>query len=185
MYGIVRILFFCAIFLICIFSMKKFKTLKRKNIIVTIILMIILCTISRLFPFENHFITFSTPEKAYSYMNFEKVKLVVEGKKSAFVIGEKDRADYVYLVIPKNKNGWKLGRGMDTKLKEQKIVEGIVVSIYQYKSSDDYYVTVLDMSDEKLEVLDSCDSQFITLNYDLTEDILIKTDVELNADPEA
>lgn len=165
MYGIVRIIFFGVIFLICMLFMKKYEILKGKNIIVTIIFMIIFCTISVLFPVENHFITFSTPEKAYGYMNFEEVKLVIEGKKSAFVLGEKDRADYVYLVIPKSETGWKLGRGIDTKLKEQKIEEGIVVSIYQYKNSDDYYVTIVDMGDRKNEISDSCNSKFITLNY--------------------
>lgn len=169
MFGIVRIVFWCIIFSLCIFLMKKFNILRKINIIVLGVLILILCTISGLFPVENYFVTFSTPEEAYSYMNFEKVKLVVEGNKSAFVVGEKDRADYDYLVIPRNQNGWKLGRGVDIKLKEQKIIEGIFVDIYEYKDGDDYYVTVLDMSGKELEILDSCDSRFIKLSYDNEE----------------
>lgn len=169
MFGIVRIVFWCIIISLCIFLMKKFNILRKINIIVLGVLILILCTISGLFPVENYFVTFSTPEEAYSYMNFEKVKLVVEGNKSAFVVGEKDRADYDYLVIPRNQNGWKLGRGVDTKLKEQKIIEGIFVDIYEYKDGDDYYVTVLEMSGKELEILDSCDSRFIKLSYDNEE----------------
>lgn len=173
MFGIVRMLFWCAIFLIYIFRTKKSKIRKRKNVIVVAAVILLFWIISGLFPIENYFITFSTPERAYNYMNFEKVKLIIEGNKSAFVIGKRDIAEYDYLIVPKKQNGWGLGRGIDSKLQIQKIIEGVDISLYQYKNSNEYYIIVSNIGDEKLNILDSCNSQFIMLNED-------KKDVQIN-----
>lgn len=104
---------------------------------------------------------YSTPEKAFNYINSEKLALVVEGKETTLVIGEEEKLDYIYLILPKCSNGWKLGRGTDTKLKEQTMNEDIVLSLYQYKESDTYYITIVDMNGKNLEIIDSCDSSFV------------------------
>ena len=144
--------------------MKKKKKISKNNVIIVAVIIVLLCTLSGMLPVENYFLTFSTPEKAFNYTNSEKVLLVVEGKDSTLVIGEDKKADYVYLLLPKCPNGWKLGRGIDKKLKEQTVKEEIVVSLYQYHESNDYYITILDMSGKKLEIMDSCGSSFVTLD---------------------
>lgn len=164
MYGAIRIIFWSVIFGIYILVMKKIKKIGKKNVIIAAVITVLLCTLSGILPIENYFFTFSTPEKAFNYINSEKVALVVEGKESTLVIGEDKKADYVYLVLPKCVNGWKLGRGIDTKLKGQTMNEDIVVSLYQYKESNDYYITILDMSGKNLEIIDSCDSSFVTFD---------------------
>lgn len=164
MYGTVRVIFWCFIFGICAFLMKKHKILRKKNVIVAAVVIVVFCILSVMFPIENNFLTFSTPERAFNYINFEKVVLVVEGKESAFVIGEREKADYVYLVVPKCSNGWKLGRGIDIRLKEQTAIEDIVISLYQYNESNDYYINILDMGGENLEINDSCESSFVRLD---------------------
>ena len=164
MFGTIRIIFWSVIFGICIMLLKNKKRLSKKNVIIAVVIMVLLCTLSGMVPIENCFLTFSTPEKAFDYINSEKVALVVEGKETTLVIGEEGKADYVYLVLPKCSNGWKLGRGIDTKLKEQTMNEDIVISLYQYKESNDYYITILDMSGKNIEIIDSCDSSFVTFD---------------------
>ncbi|MEE1086740.1 MAG: hypothetical protein U0L05_06195 [Schaedlerella sp.] len=126
--------------------------------------MILLGTLSTFFSVENYILTFSTPEKAFNYINSEEVKLVVEGQESTLVIAEEAKQDYVHLVIPKCSNGWKLGRGIDTNLKKQMMDKGIVLNLYQYRESGEYYITILDMSGEKFEIIDNCNSAFVTFD---------------------
>jgi len=152
--------------------MKKSKTMhKRKQYIFSVLIAVFLVTILSFIPFENLFITFNSPEDAFKYVSSEKVKLVIQGKNSDFVIGEKDVAKFTYLIVPKNDNGWKVGRGLDTKLRMQKVHNGIVIYVYQYKNTGDYYVTISDTSGKKLQIKDSHDSQFLYLeNMDNTID---------------
>lgn len=164
MFGYIRIIFWSIIFGIYILVIKKKKMLSKKNVILASVIMVLFCTLSGMLPIENYFFTFSTPEKAFNYMHSEKVVLVIQGKESALVIGEKENADYIYLVIPKCLNGWKLGRGIDTNLEEQTVSEDIVISLYRYKESTDYYITILDMGNEKLKITDICNSSFVTFD---------------------
>ena len=110
---------------------------------------------------ENAFITFDSPQKAYSYVNFGKhdVKLVISGEQSDFVIGDKNDT-HVYLIIPKVENGWKIATGASSKLIAQKTFDGISVNIYQYKNTDDCYVTVNRFDGERCQVADSYNSHF-------------------------
>lgn len=164
MYGAIRIIFFGTIFAICIFVLKSKKRLKKKNVIITAIIAILLCELSTMFPVESYFFTFSTPQKAFNYINREKVVLVVDGDESVWVIGEKAKAQYTSMVVPKCINGYKLGRGIDTKLKKQIIDNNIVICLYQYKDNGDYYISVLDTSDKTPGITDKCNSLFVSFS---------------------
>lgn len=110
------------------------------------------------------FFSFDTPEAAYNYYTFGNtdVKLVVSGKCCDLVIGDKQNSD-LYLIVPKTKDGWKVGIGADTTKIIQRIIGNIVVYVYQYKDTDDYFVTVFDTSGGTLEIEDSCNSNFLNL----------------------
>jgi len=161
MFGTIRILFWIGILGIIILIMKKKNRLEKRNVSIAVIIAILLGTLSVFFPVENYFYTFSTPEKAFNYINSEEVKLVVDGQSSSLVIAEESKADYVHLVIPKCSNGWKLGRGIDTKLKDQIMDKGIVINLYQHKKSGDYYIMVLDSKRDKIEISDNQNSSFV------------------------
>lgn len=163
MYGLIRLVFGCAILCCLILIIKKSKTMhKRKQYIFSALVVVFLVTMLSFMPFENLFITFNSPEAAFKYVSSEKVKFVIQGKNSDLVIGEKDVANFTYLIVPKNDNGWKVGRGLDTKLRMKKVHNGIMIYVYQYKNTGDYYVTISDMSGEKLQIEDSHDSQFLS-----------------------
>lgn len=115
-------------------------------------------------PFENLFITFNSPEKVFNYYIGDKsdVNLVVNGKNSDLVIGKNNDAN-VYLIVPKNDDGWKIGVGIDTKRIMQKTYNRIVIYVYQYKNTNDYFVTILDTNGGYSEIVDSCNSKFFLL----------------------
>jgi hypothetical protein len=159
MFGIVRMFFLVVIFGICIVILGKQGVLnKKRNMLFLFVIITLLWTGSMLLPIENLFISFSTPEKSYSYVNSEDVKLVVYGQESALVVGED--AEYVYLVIPRGEKGWKIGRGIDLKFISNQYFDGIVVSIWQYKHTKEFYVEVTDIDGRECMVSDNQNSNF-------------------------
>ena len=169
MFGIIRMLFWIVIFGISIVVLGKQDVLnKKRNKVLLFVIITILWTGSMLLPIENLFISFSTPEKSYGYVNSEDVKLVVYGQESALVIGED--TEYVYLVIPKVEKGWKIGRGIDLKFISNQYFDGIVISIYQYKNTKEFYVEVADIAGKECIVSDNKNSYFEILETSVDTD---------------
>ena len=86
-------------------------------------------------------------------------KLIVDGEKTNFVVGVKGDVN-IYAIIPKSDNGWKLGMSFDTKRVIQKISDGVTIYMYQYKNTDDYYITVLDTNGGLSKISDNLGSEF-------------------------
>lgn len=123
-----------------------------------------LITILAFLPLENLFITFNSPKDAYEYYNLGKsnIQLVVEGENSDFVIDCKNDSD-TYLIIPKTPNGWKIGIGSNTKRIIQKLSKGITIYVYQYKNTNDYYITILDTTGGETDIRDNYNTKFYCL----------------------
>lgn len=83
----------------------------------------------------------------------------MDGEKASFSVGTKGDTN-VYSIVPKSSNGWKLGMGLDTKRPFQKIYNDIAIYVYQYKSTDDYYITVTDTNGGSLDITDNRKSKF-------------------------
>lgn len=162
MFGLFRTIFWGIVLFGGLYVVKK-KKVKKFQLILFVICILVLWSVSGLLPVENIFITFSSPEKAYEYVNSEKIQLVVEGDHTVLVVGKESPRKYVYLIIPKSDSGWKIGRGLDTKLIKQKVVDEIVVRVYQYRNTDDYYVTVSDVRGNVVDINDNNDSIFHVL----------------------
>lgn len=160
----IRLVFWSLVFIACFLLIRKSNILHKRRWILTVFTTaVVLSVMSFIIPIENVFVTFSSPESAYGYTNSGEVKLIVEGEQSDFVVGEKDSAN-VYAIIPKVSNGWKLGMGLDVKRIRQTISEEIIIYVYQYKDSDDYYITVFNANGGTLKITDSDNSEFCYLS---------------------
>lgn len=173
MFGIVRIFIGVIFFLGMVYLLKKYSKSKQTlHRVILCVLTIALVTLSAFIPFENLFVTFPTPEAAFKYVNFENedVKLVVPGNESALIVGE-NRGTNTYLIIPKDENGWKIGLGSNTKRVVYKVTNNIIVTVYQYKNTDDYYITLFSLgtSGDVAQVADNRGSKFIPFKQDNTE----------------
>lgn len=162
MFGIIRMLLWLLVLGICTAIMKKYN-LRCKKIqgIFLIVVCFALWIFSMLLPIENLFMNFETPEESFRYVNFEDVKMVVYGQDSALVVGKKNES--TYLIVPKSKNGWKIGRGLDTKFISNKFVDGIIVSVYQYKATKEYFVEVENINGERCVLSHNRDSDFVVI----------------------
>jgi hypothetical protein len=160
MYTIIRLVIWGVIFVICFVLVKKSKIKhKRCLYLVSLLITIILGTITCMIPFENMFLTFSSPEAAFGYVHSGIVDLTVDGRNTAMVIAKKSN-NHVYAIVPKSNDGWKLGIGLDTRRIVRQVSEGIVVEVYQYKDTDDYYIVVLDTDGGASEISDNQNSEF-------------------------
>lgn len=173
MYGLIRLCIGCIVFGCIKLKFKELIKTRRYKIYILAIAAIF-SLIFMFIPFENLFITFSSPEKVfnYCYTKKTKVKLVVEGKDSDLVIGEDDDA-HIYLIVPKVANGWKIGMWTNTKLISYEMYNNISVDVYQYKNTNDYFVSILDMNGGYSQITDSFQSEFSALEQPI--DVLEKT----------
>lgn len=164
MYIIIRLLIVCVFFAFSVIGVKKSKVIHKNGLyIIFIALSLILITILSLIPFENLFITFDSPESAYDYYSIgeSNVELVVEGDNCEFVVNRENDSN-TYLIIPKSNNGWKIGTGLNTKRITQIISDGIVIYVYRYKDTNDYFVTILDTAGGEASISDEYGTKFLS-----------------------
>lgn len=160
LFVIIRLVLWSIAFIISLLLIRKSRAIhKRRWSIVAFVVTVILTTISALIPIENALITFSSPESAYNYNNSGNIKLIVDGEKTNFVIGTKGDTD-IYAIVPKSNGGWKIGMGLDTKKVIQTISDGITIYVYQYKNTNDYFITVLDTKGGSSDITDNLHSEF-------------------------
>ncbi len=125
---------------------------------------IFIVIISFLFPVDNYFVSFSTPESSYRYNHIGSATVVAEGNQSSFLVeSHNEKKDYV--IIPKSNGKWKTDLGFATQLINHKSENSIVISVYKCKGTADYYVTVLNTEGGSVVVSDTCNSNFAYLNY--------------------
>ncbi len=163
MLATIRLFLGSLIFVICLVIIKKSTIVhKRRWHIISFVACAVLASLSALIPLENAFVTYNSPESSFKYVNSCEAQLVVEGKETAFVIGNKGDTD-IYLIVPKSKSGWKLGMGLDTKRVMQRIYGEMSIDVYRYKDTNDYYITVFDKSGGILDITDGNNSKFYYL----------------------
>lgn len=162
MFIIVRMLFSGLIFALSIVLIHKAKIRKKRfaYIFSAVVAVALICVLA-LFPFENAFITFKTPEESFKYVYIEpSVKLTVYGENSCLVIGDKSGVNK-FLIIPKSEKGWSVDVGSNTKIIEQKIFGSVVICVYKHRNTGDCYISVFDANGRELQLSDGCNSKFI------------------------
>lgn len=170
MFGIVRILIGIVLGVIASLYILRFAKIqfKRKLLVTTYISVILLITLLGFVPFENLVYTFKSPQEAYNYYHSSKVSvdLVVEGEQSDLVVA-REKGTTELFIVPKTEKGWKLGSGLNIKRISQKVFEGIIVTVYQYKSTNDCFISVFDVDDGITKISDNYNTEFYALE---TED---------------
>ena len=162
MFVLVRLLTAFLLFWVLFFFTKSFQRLgkfRKRPLLLCIVLILFLFSFFQ--PIENIFLTFSSPDSAYRYANLSApdVDLIISGQDSDLVIGYEESTG-VYLIIPKTVDGWKVGIGADTKMVKTVLQQDMVVHVYQYLKSEDYYVIIHCLSEKEHTVTDNYDSHF-------------------------
>ena len=165
MFGILRIFIGLVVGLILIAILHKYI---KKRIVINVFFLtffiIAFITALGFIPFENMIYDFKSAEDVYRYYYYgeKQIDMVIKGTECDFVIGEKKNIS-TYLIVPKTETGWKIGIGLNTKKIFQKVSNGITVYVYQYKNTNDYFISILSSNGGDLEITDSYNSKFFSL----------------------
>ncbi len=161
MYIIIRLCLGLIVFCVSFFFIQKSQFIHKKCwILILTIATLILLTILALFPFENVFITFSSPEAAYNYMYNGEIRNVIEGKKTDMVIAGKNSTDTIQ-IIPKSDTGWKLGTGSDIKIVTNKVIGDVCIYLYQYTITNEHYLIIMNADSGELKITDTLETEFL------------------------
>ena len=133
-----RILLICVLGLIAITVSKHTSFSRRTTIVASTVLILVITTISSIYPFENAFYSFSTPEKAFSYAQSGKVLDVVEGQKSCMVVYQ-DASGYDTWLAPKGDTGYKLPGFYETKTHRLQMTFLGDTSVFVKQINGDFY----------------------------------------------
>lgn len=161
MYVFIRLLLIIISFLGGWIYIRTHRYASKKTVYIILIASCLLLGVSLMFlPVENSLFTFDTPETAFQYYTGNgNAKLVIDGRESALVIGEKGSSD-ILLIVPKADSGWKVGIGTDTRIVHQASTEDVVIQLYRYGNTEEYYLQLISLNHEPLSLGDSLDSVF-------------------------
>ena len=126
--------------------------MKNKRLISIIIAVVIILNVINI---AKHIIFYDSPENAYKVIYNQEVYAVVEGEKTALVIGEKEPITLI-------KVGDKYRYPMNSS-KVAKVIKNIgdyVIYVYKYSEMGEYYMTVSAFEGIYPTIVDNRDSVF-------------------------
>lgn len=167
MFFAIRIFFVTIFFIILFLLIKRSKIVKKElcNIFLVVFFTVVLCVSYLTTPIENLFLTFSSVEKAFTYVSTQSVKdilCVVDGKETSLVVAANGEEN-VLKIFPVTENGWKLNTGLETATIMQQHYGDVSIHIYRYKKSNDYYIKIFNVNGGTLDLNDNRDSLFYSV----------------------
>lgn len=145
----------------------KRKMIKIRKKIVIFLLLIAAYVMLAYLPFENIYMTFSSPEEAYAYTNPKRLDVIckIDGTESTLLVSREESGDN-YILVSRKDTGWKIGTGFEINNVAERIQNGTLIKIIQYRGHDDYYVILFDLKDSIHTISDHMDSTFFELQKD-------------------
>jgi hypothetical protein len=153
-FNIIIPVFLCIAVTTCLLIIKKSKLINKRRWYMLSIVIVLILYISSFTIIDNS--TFSSPEAAFRYQNSEDVMFVVEGEKSAMVVGTE-----VFNIMLKTDTGWKLDSYSDVeRIYSNQAIDPVCFDVYHYKDSNDYYIIVFAWDGCAIDVTDNRNSGF-------------------------
>ena len=157
--NVLGLIFFVALIFVWRKGSSRFG---RKKMVIAAVISVALVIILAFIPLENTVVTFSTPEEAFGHYyvgDYDNMD-IVEGELTTFVVGKKEGVEK-FLIIPKTEKGWKVGLGIDIKWVVNSRSDGLVINVFQYKGTDEYFIVIRDLFGTVHEISDAHGSNFI------------------------
>ena len=143
---------------------KKSKEEKKKaRNIMALVLCVAIGFISIVFPPENAFLSFDSPEEAYDYWSGEgEVILTVDGVENTLVVAMKSESSYIHNVFPKTEDGWKINKVFNTESGNSYNRNSIYLDYTIEKSTGECFVQIISVNGTLLELSDEYGTEFVT-----------------------
>lgn len=168
LFRIVRLLFlFIALLCLFILTNKYVKKHKRQLIVLVTIAVLCLDLLGTIFPFENLFFYFPSPDKAFSYFNTGEIIGKMDGEESTLILYRDDRIDG-FCILPKYYKGWQFRPFLsyDTVYQKKLYSQSVNcdIKVYRAKNTTDYYVAVDNwFVDNPINISDNRGSEFLCI----------------------
>ncbi len=154
MFNAIRIALLLIISIFIILIIKKSNIVnKRIAAAVSLTVCFVVITVSGMFPVENIFTEFKSPENVFNYMCNGKIDDIVYGKQSCMIIYSDYNKTISHLIIPKNEKGYKIPSYFYSKKVFHKFDRSGNFDIYTMKGTDDYYLLGNTLSDESEQII--------------------------------
>lgn len=158
----------CAILLFACLC-RFFKRYKKK------VLLILSCAISALavyllflYPFENLFYQWDSPEELFHYLSWKNIEEVVYGEKSCMVVYQDSKSSHSQIIFPKLDGKYGIPSGSFSENIATTFVEGGTIMVDQAKGTEDHYIVgtlSADVGDSR-SISDNKGSRFTTKTVD-------------------
>lgn len=142
MFTIIRIILLVIVSVCSVWIIKKSKCkFKKVFSTLTVVFCIILVSISSMFPVENLFLSYQSPEKVFNYVESGQIYKIIDGRESSLVIYYTGNSTYGFYIIPKTSDGYKIPNYFTQKKVSHKFDEQGAFDVYNVQGTQDYYVT--------------------------------------------
>lgn len=168
LYGIIRIVFWSIAFAFAWFLLKKSKIVRKKIAAILIFAScLILGTISCLFPVENLFINFKSPEDVLHYYQNGRVDDFIYGNNSCMIIYSEGSKLGGHFIVPKSAKGYEIPSFLSVKRISHRLDSNGDFKVYHVVGTDDYYIVGMTVSIEK-------DINIVDCNNNKVKSIIVK-----------
>ena len=152
-------------FALCFLVLRRIRRsrIKRKRAVSVISVVLILCLVSltAVFPVENLFVHFETPESAFRYALNGTIVDTIPGSDSCLVVYSTDSSTYRETIFPMTEQGYQLPNFYGVKTVFAGEAEGGSHVVLQYSGSNDRYACwVLYSPGVSAEAVGNSDSAF-------------------------
>ena len=134
--------------------LKKNTGIRLRRRLAALVAAIAILTVSALFPPEVAFLSFSSPQEAFAYNYIGQIELTVTGEESALIAARSGDHDTIRIVA-KTGERWRAGIGTDIKTVSHKVADGVVITVYRYRSTNEYYVSLLNANGGEMDIADT------------------------------
>ena len=130
-------------FALCFLALRRIRRsrIKRKRAVSVISVVLILCLISltAVFPIENLFVHFETPESAFRYASSGTIVNTIPGSDSCLVVYSTGSNTYRETIFPMSEQGYQLPNFYGVRTVSDGEAEGGSHVVLQYSASNDRY----------------------------------------------
>ena len=141
LFNVIRIVIWLVISVFTVTIIRKSKIVRKKFIaILTIFLCMLLVSVSAMFPVENLFINFKSPERVFHYAESGNIDEIIYGKDSCMVIYSKANSTVGTYIIPKVAKGYNIPSYFATENVFHQFDEKGIFDVYHVKGTHDCYI---------------------------------------------
>ena len=154
LYNLLRILLGAGILTALLFFLKKRRKWQIRTLAIFSAL-ILYCAIC-LWPFENLFFSFPTPEAAYSYRYKDSIQMIIPGEESCMIVSDKGESSFL-VKVP---NGWALENGF-FHLTQFVLDQKFSFFVFHHNQIKDDYIILSHLEGNPLDLHDNRGSSFL------------------------